>query len=109
MIKIYELVDEDDVCLYVGRTINMRTRELGHRTQIKKEGGCGSQFIPYTIKWVMKLIEECPGNIANEREAYWIHKKNPPYNIVKLDKYLKKPPIWIQENGRMIINPDRNL
>jgi hypothetical protein len=111
MVKIYELVDEDGGCLYVGHTINVGQRRRDHEN--RSPSGCGSRNIPDDIRWKMNIIEECAYDDRLKREAYWIHLKNPLYNIQKLEKYRKekcskKPPIWIQENGRMIINPDRN-
>jgi hypothetical protein len=77
MIKIYELVDEDDVCLYVGRTKCPANREDSHR---RRRSGCGTSDIPEDIYWWMNIIEECSVEEAKEREAYWIDQKAPLYN-----------------------------
>ena len=82
--------------LYVGKTINMKERERGHRSG---KDSSGSRDIPNEYDWIMVLLEECEDALWTTREKYWYDTLHPLYTkcrpgtTAKEWIALKKPPI----------------
>lgn len=77
---IYALMCEQ-LCLYVGSTVNLTIRENKHRS--KKSNTCASRHIPEHITWVMTELEECPDDVMRIREQFWYDTLMPLYNELR--------------------------
>ena len=75
-IGVYGLFDSD-LCLYIGSTINFRSREKQHRTG---SDASGSRNIPKYMQWEMRILEECATEERKYRERYYYDTYNPLYN-----------------------------
>ena len=74
MATIYALM-EGNLCLYVGRTIDMKRRYQQH-----KRGASGSEDFPKGTKWNMVVLEECKNEDRTFRERFHYDRLMPLYN-----------------------------
>lgn len=82
---VYQILNNQDQCLYVGQTIRFNGRKSAHKTFAKNPSA--DKQHPSLYKNLNKegeikiqLIEECSKEILLEREKYWINKLKPKYN-----------------------------
>lgn len=73
MVKIYEIIDCNDL-RYIGSTSQyLSTRLCKHRGD-KKKGHTISSSLLDLDNCVIKTLEECDENHRKEKESYWINK-----------------------------------
>ena len=75
---IYKITNLENQKTYIGQSVNVRNRWLQHiKRGIGAETPTGSLLYAsmassYIWNFTFELIEECPSNLLNEREAFWI-------------------------------------
>jgi predicted GIY-YIG superfamily endonuclease len=70
-----------NLCLYVGKTKNIKGRRNAHRR--RKEHGCGASDIPRYIDWEMRILEVCTEEKAGCREIDFYDVLKPLYNRIR--------------------------
>ena len=78
--SVYGLFD-GNLCLYVGKTINIKARRNSHRG--RKEYGCGASDIPRDNEWEMRILEVCTEEEAGCREIDFYDVLKPLYNRIR--------------------------
>lgn len=72
-------------CVYIGQSINLRSRKGSHLRKLKKHNHCNIYlqrlFDKYESEITFSVIEECQPNILTERELFWINKLKPKCNM----------------------------
>lgn len=68
----------DQLCLYIGRTNNIRRREGDHKR--RRGNHCGSCKIPKYIEWKLVVLETCDIKNRVLRERYYYDMYMPLYN-----------------------------
>nr|DAG72515.1 MAG TPA: intron associated endonuclease [Bacteriophage sp.] len=88
--KIYLITNEVNSKVYVGQTIQTLNKRFNGHCCYSKSDRSINMYIKRAIhkygrdKFHIQLIEECPINILNEREKYWINfydSYNTGYNL----------------------------
>lgn len=81
MAYIYKAENIINSKVYIGKTVNFRRRILEHKNHAKKDGGSFHQdILLYGFdNFIFEVIEECPENISNEREIYFIKQYRKEY------------------------------
>lgn len=77
MVFIYGLFSEN-LCWYVGSTVNTARREQEHRSL--KDSGVGSADIPGEYNWILKVLEECEDDMRLQVERQWYENLKPLLN-----------------------------
>jgi hypothetical protein len=77
MVKIYGLFT-DELCWYVGSTIDVKARERQHRS--RRNRGRGADLIPLEYAWQFRVLEDCPLEARLQRERHWYDTLHPLYN-----------------------------
>ena len=82
---VYQILNNQNECLYIGQTIQFNGRKNLHKTFTKNPGADKQHTSLYKNlnkegNITIKLVEECPKEILLEREQYWINKLKPKYN-----------------------------
>ena len=84
--KIYLITNDINSKVYVGQTIQTLNKRFNGHCCYSKSDRSVNMYIKRAIhkygrdKFHIQLIEECPVNILNEREKYWINFYNSYYN-----------------------------
>ena len=90
--KIYLISNTVNDKLYVGQTIQKLSKRFNGHCCYSKNDRSANMYIKRAIhkygrdKFKIELIEECPVNLLNEREKYWISfydTYNKGYNLTK--------------------------
>ena len=79
-ISVYGLFD-GNLCLYVGKTKNIKVRCNTHR--VRKEYKCGASDIPRHNEWEMCILEVCTEEKAGCREIDFYDVLKPLYNRIR--------------------------
>lgn len=88
--KIYLITNDVNLKVYVGQTIQTLNKRFNGHCCYSKSDRSINMYIKRAIhkygrdKFHIQLIEECPVNILNEREKYWINfynSYNTGYNL----------------------------
>lgn len=88
--KIYLITNDVNSKLYIGQTIQTLNKRFNGHCCYSKSDKSANMYIKRAIhkygrdKFHIKLVEECPINILNEREKYWISfydSYNTGYNL----------------------------
>lgn len=88
--KIYLISNDINNKLYIGQTIQTLNKRFNGHCCYSKSDRSSNMYIKRAIhkygkdKFHIKLIEECPVNLLNEREKYWINyydSYNTGYNL----------------------------
>lgn len=88
--KIYLITNDVNSKVYVGQTIQTLNKRFNGHCCYSKSDRSINMYIKRAIhkygrdKFHIQLIEECPANILNEREKYWINfynSYNTGYNL----------------------------
>ena len=82
---VYQILNNQDECLYVGQTVQFNGRKNLHKTFAKNPSADKQHPSLYKNlnkegNITIKLVEECPKEVLLEREQYWINKLKPKYN-----------------------------
>lgn len=90
--KIYLITNDINSKVYVGQTIQSLNKRFNGHCCYSKSDRSGNMYIKRAIhkygrsKFHITLLEECPINLLNEREKYWIsfyNSYNEGYNLTK--------------------------
>ena len=90
--KIYLITNEINSKVYVGQTIQTLSKRFNGHCCYSKSDRSANMYIKRAIhkygrdKFHIQLIEECPIDILNDREKYWINfydSYNTGYNLTK--------------------------
>jgi len=82
---VYQILNNQNECLYVGQTTQFNARKNAHKTYTKnpsldKQHTSLYKNLNKEGNITIKLIEECPKEVLLEREKHWIKKLKPKYN-----------------------------
>jgi hypothetical protein len=87
---IYEWY-EDDICLYVGQSVQLNNRMCTHRTLFNNPHLSKKETQSYLYEALrqhqnpqIRIIEECSPEVLLEREQYYIDTKKPLYNTYSI-------------------------
>lgn len=90
--KIYLITNDINSKVYVGQTIQTLSKRFSGHCCYSKSDKSNNMYIKRAIhkygrdKFHITLLEECPTNLLNEREKYWINyydSYNNGYNLTK--------------------------
>ncbi|MDN6625851.1 MAG: GIY-YIG nuclease family protein [Pisciglobus halotolerans] len=101
---IYQIVNKVNGKIYVGQSKHVRHRKISHLNQLRKgthyNRHMQRSFDSYgESNFVFEVIEFCGSGVLNERERYWINKKeteysnkgyNSSYAVTKFNQYDSK-------------------
>ncbi len=81
MTKIYKIVNSQDGKIYVGQTTKTLEERLSTHFSSSLEGNRQKKFYNAILNYgrnnfSIELIEECPDEVADIVESYWIYKLN---------------------------------
>ena len=75
----------NDVCVYVGQSINLKSRKASHLRKLRKNVHYNKYlqrlYNKYKETFVFSKLEECAPDLLTEREMYWIEKLKPKCNM----------------------------
>ena len=84
---VYEIVDDLNVCLYIGKSKRFLIRKGLHKRRIESEEQSNKSKQSYLYPLLrqhqnpqIRIVEECPPEVLIEREKYYIDTKKPLYN-----------------------------
>lgn len=85
MTGIYLITNKVSGGSYVGKSVDIHRRFIEHRTvNAEHNGSLKAAFLKYGVEcFSFEVLEECPVEMLNEREMYYIDKLNPSYNRTK--------------------------
>ncbi len=92
MYTIYNIVDNTNNNIYVGKTNNMKQRMIGHLSNMKSEKiYCSSEIVLKNNNYTVKIIEN---NLSDEdaiiKEKYYIQNTPNCINALKYDFDIKE-------------------
>lgn len=74
---IYKITNTKNGLVYIGQTVNLRSRASDYKNAYKKEGKRGMYHYitaENTDDFVLEIVERCEQNELNEKEMYYIEK-----------------------------------
>lgn len=82
MTGIYLITNKVSGNTYVGQSIDIKRRFIEHRTITAEHNlSLKRAFIKYGLEnFSFEVLEECPAEMLNEREMFFIEKLRPRYN-----------------------------
>ena len=82
--SIYK-INCNDVCVYVGQSINLKSRKASHLRKLRKNVHYNKYlqrlYNKYKETFVFSKLEECSPDLLTEREMYWIEELKPKCNM----------------------------
>ena len=90
MTGIYQITNKVNGKFYIGQSIDIEERFLAHKREAQPKMREDVELFGWD-NFEIEVLEECPREVLNDRENFYIEKLNPEYNTIKIHNWTHTP------------------